>query len=67
MTLAYHLLATIQRRLRGKGQLSYRWQTRRALLAIQMRVTVAMTNDQGERLASRQTTENPSSWKSTGP
>lgn len=54
--LAYHLLATIQRRLRAKG-LSYRWQTIRTRLATQMRVTVAMTNDQGERLAIRQTTD----------
>jgi len=43
-------------RLRAKG-LSYRWQTSRARLAIQMRVTVAITNDQGERLAIRQTTD----------
>ncbi len=54
--LAYHLLAVIQRRLRAKG-LSYRWQTIRARLATQMRVTVAMTNDQGERLLIRQTTD----------
>ncbi len=43
--LANHLLATIPRRLRVKG-LSYRWQTIRARLATQMRVTVVMTNDQ---------------------
>ena len=36
-------------RLRAKG-LSYRWQTIRSRLATQMRVTVAMTNDKGERL-----------------
>jgi len=54
--LAYHLLAAIQRRLRAKG-LSYRWQTIRSRLATQMRVTVAITNDKGERLYIRQTTD----------
>ena len=54
--LAYHLLATIQRRLRAKG-LSYRWQTIRSRLATQMRVTVALTNDKGEHLYIRQTTD----------
>jgi len=54
--LAYHLLAAIQRRLRSKG-LSHRWQTIRTRLATHMRVTVALTNDQGERLYLRQTTE----------
>jgi transposase len=54
--LAYHLLAIIQRRLRQKG-LSYRWQTIRTRLATQMRVTVAITNDKGERLYIRQSTD----------
>ena len=54
--LAYHLLATILRRLRAKG-LSYRWQTIRRHLATQMRVTVAITNDKGDRLYIRQTTD----------
>ena len=54
--LAYHLLAVIQRRLRSQG-LSYRWQTIRSHLAMQLRVTVAITNDKGERLYIRQTTE----------
>jgi transposase len=54
--LAYHLLAVIQRRLRAQG-LSRRWQTIRSHLAMQMRVTVAITNDKGERLYIRQTTD----------
>jgi transposase len=54
--LAYHLLAIIQRRLRQKG-LSYRWQTIRTRLATQMRVTVAITNDNGERLYIPQSTD----------
>lgn len=54
--LAYHLLAAIQRRLRCKG-LSHRWQTLRTRLATQMRVTVSLTNDKGERIYLRQTTE----------
>jgi len=54
--LAYHLLAAIQRRLRSKG-LSHRWQTIRTRLATQMRVTVSLTNQQGERIYLRQTTE----------
>jgi hypothetical protein len=54
--LAYHLLAAIQRRLRRRG-LSHRWQTIRTRLATQMRVTVSLTNDRGERLYLRQTTD----------
>ena len=54
--LAYHLLAAIQRRLRCKG-LSHRWQTLRTRLATQMRVTVSLTNDKGERIYLRQTTD----------
>jgi transposase len=54
--LAYHLLATIQRQLKQKG-LSYRWQTIRSRLATQMRVTVSLTNEKGERIYLRQTTD----------
>lgn len=54
--LAYHLLAAIQRRLRQKG-LCHRWQTIRRRLATQLRVTVSLTNDRGERLYLRQTTD----------
>ena len=54
--LAYHLLAAIQRRLKQHG-LSHRWQTLRARLATQMRVTVSLTNDRGERIYLRQTTD----------
>lgn len=65
--LAYHILAAIERRLGAKG-LSYRWQTIRGCLATQMRVTVVMTNDQGERLVIWQTTDpKTSTWKSTAP
>ncbi|MBW2135866.1 MAG: IS1634 family transposase [Deltaproteobacteria bacterium] len=54
--LAYHLLAAIQRQLKRQG-LAHRWQTIRTRLATQMRVTVSLTNDQGERLYLRQTTD----------
>jgi len=54
--LAYHLLAAIQRQLRHKG-ISCRWQTIRAPLATQMRVTVSLAHEQGERLYIRQTTD----------
>jgi transposase len=54
--LAYHLLAAIQRRLKQHG-LSHRWQTLRTRLATQMRVTVSLTNDRGERIYLRQTTD----------
>jgi transposase len=54
--LAYHLLASIQRELKNNG-ISYRWETIRTRLATQMRVTVALTNDKGERIYIRQTTD----------
>jgi transposase len=54
--LAYHLLVSIQRELKKKG-LSYRWETIRTRLTTQTRVTVALTNDQGERIYIRQTTD----------
>ena len=54
--LAYHLLASIQRELRQKG-ISYRWQTIRNRLSTQTRVTASVTNDKGERIHIRQTTD----------
>ena len=54
--LAYHLLATIQCQLKRKG-LSHRWQTIRSRLATQMRVTVSLTNEKGDRIYLRQTTD----------
>jgi transposase len=59
--LAYHLLAAIQRQLKEKG-ISQRWQTLRRRLATQMRVTVSLTNDKGERLFLRPTTD-PEPWR----
>ena len=54
--LAYHLLASIQRELRQKG-ISYRWQTIRNRLSTQTRVMASLTNDKGERIHIRQTTD----------
>jgi len=54
--LAYHLLAGIQRELRQKG-ISYRWETIRNRLSTQTRVTASLTNDKGERIHIRQTTD----------
>ena len=54
--LAYHLLASIQRELKRKG-ISHRWTTIRNQMATQMRVTLCLTNDSGERLHLRQTTD----------
>ena len=54
--LAYHLLAGIQRELRQKG-ISYRWETIRNRLSTQTRVTASVTNDKGERIHIRQTTD----------
>jgi transposase len=54
--LAYHLLATIRRDLKKKG-IHYRWQNLRRRLSTQMRVTVSVTNDRGERIYLRQTTD----------
>jgi transposase len=54
--LAYHLLAAIQRELRQKG-ISYRWETIRHRLSTQTRVTASITNDKGERIHIRQTTD----------
>jgi len=54
--LAYHLLASIQRRLMVKG-ISYRWETIRKRMANQTRVTTSLTNDKGERIHTRATTD----------
>ena len=54
--LAYHLLAFIERTLRRNG-VHQRWETIRMLMATQVRITVSVTNDEGERIHIRQTTE----------
>jgi transposase len=54
--LAYHLLASIQRRLMEKG-ISYRWETIRKRMSNQTRVTTSVTNDKGERIHTRATTD----------
>ena len=54
--LAYHLLASIQRELKKKG-IAHRWGTIRKRLATQMRVTNSITNNKGERIHIRQTTD----------
>lgn len=53
---AYHLLAVIERKLRKDG-LVHNWEVIRTRMATQCRVTAAMTNDKGERIHIRQTTE----------
>lgn len=53
---AYHLMAAIQRKLRKDG-LVHSWEVIRMRMAPQCRVTAAMTNDKGERIHIRQTTE----------
>lgn len=52
--LAYHLLATIQRKLNSKG-ISHRWIKLRERLASHMRATASVNNDKGERIYIRQT------------
>jgi transposase len=54
--VAYHLLVSIQRELKKKG-IHHRWETIRNLLATQMRVTASLTNEGGERIYIRQTTD----------
>jgi transposase len=54
--LAYHLLASIQRELRKKG-ISHRWSTIRMQLSTHTRVTASLTNNKGERIHIRQTTD----------
>lgn len=54
--LAYHLLASIQRDLRKKG-ISHRWSTIREQMATQRRSTASITNDKGERIHIRHTSD----------
>ena len=54
--LAYHLLVSIQRELKKKG-IAHRWGTIRKQMAKQVRVTASLTNDKGERIHIRQTTD----------
>lgn len=54
--LAYHLLAIIERKLREKG-VHQCWEKVRNLMATQVRITVSLTNDKGDRIHIRQTTE----------
>jgi transposase len=54
--LAYHLLASIQKRLIEKG-INYRWDTIRRRMSNQTRVTTSITNNKGERLHIRATTD----------
>jgi transposase len=54
--LAYHLVASIQRHLMEKG-IAYRWKTIRKRMSNQTRVTTSVTNDKGERIHTRATTD----------
>jgi len=54
--LAYHLLAGIQRELRKKG-IAHRWSTIRKQMASQRRSTASITNDKGERIHIRHTSD----------
>lgn len=54
--LAYHLLAFIERKLRKNG-IRQCWENIRMLMATQVRITVSLNNDAGERIHIRQTTE----------
>ena len=54
--LAYHLLASIQKRLMEQG-IHYRWDTIRTRMSNQTRVTTSITNDKGERIQIRATTD----------
>jgi transposase len=54
--LAYHLLASIQKRLMEKG-VAYRWETIRTRMSNQTRVTTSITNEKGECIHTRSTTE----------
>jgi transposase len=54
--LAYHLLAVIQRQLKERG-IHHRWETIRTRLSTLTRVTAALTNDKGERIHIRKTTD----------
>jgi transposase len=54
--LAYHLLASIQKRLMEKG-IHYRWNTIRKRMSNQTRVTTSITTNKGERFHIRATTD----------
>jgi len=54
--LAYHLLASLQKRLMEKN-INYRWDTIRTRMSNQTRVTASITNAQGERIHIRATTD----------
>jgi transposase len=54
--LAYHLLASIQKRLMGKG-VRYRWETIRTRMSNQTRVTTSVTNAEGKCIHTRATTD----------
>jgi transposase len=54
--LAYHLLASIQKRLMEK-EIHYRWDTIRKRMSNQTRVTTSITNAKGERVHIRATTD----------
>ena len=54
--LAYHLLASLQKRLMEK-KIYYRWDTIRTRMSNQTRVTASITNEKGERIHIRSTTD----------
>jgi transposase len=54
--LAYHLLASLQKGLTEQG-IHYRWDTIRTRMSNQTRVTTSITNQKGERLHIRATTD----------
>ncbi len=54
--LAYHLLSSIQRDLKKKG-ISHRWRTIRDQMTTQRRSTASITNDKGERIHIRHTSD----------
>jgi transposase len=54
--LAYHFLASIQKRLMEK-EIHYRWDTIRKRMSNQTRVTTSITNAKGERVHIRATTD----------
>jgi transposase len=54
--LAYHLLASLQKGLTEQG-IHYRWDTIRTRMSNQTRVTTSITNQKGERIHIRATTD----------
>jgi transposase len=54
--LAYHLLASLQKVLTEQG-IHYRWDTIRTRMSNQTRVTTSITNQKGERIHIRATTD----------